>query len=358
MNSLPDRERPATAYWVALASALYLTLAASAFCFWLNPQWFYWRAWEYFTDIVYQNQEVPAAWEGPERGDLSRRNLLFYQKSHATKVTTDQDGFRSTPPMPGPYRVAVLGDSTIFGSGLSDQETLPWQLAQELGVGVFNGARQKIAQVLGREDLGRVKLVIEGRTERALLGGLGEDSPSQLAYRPLRQGGISILECAPLELYFFPSIVDRTLGRLANDLQDLMLFRGKMSGRHLELEKDRHLYSPADLNTVVARARQRWESMRRLGFAYVLLPVPSPQTLYADNVDQFTRSFIPRLCRELNKEGIPCVDLVTVMERYKEEGLWQYSDTHWNGRATELAAGALAAFLRARGLAPGESSAP
>ena len=95
-----------------------------------------------------------------------------------------------------------------------------------------------------------------------------------------------------------------------------------------------------------------------MGFAYVLLPVPAPQTLYADKVNQFTRSFIPRLSRELNGEGIACVDLVSVLERHKQEGLWQYNDTHWNGRATELAGKALAAFLVSHGLAPGESSAP
>ena len=188
VNSPPHRGRSATIYWVVLASALYLALGASALCFKLNPQWFYWRAWEYFEDIVYHNKEVPPVWQGPERGDLSRRNFLYFGESHVTRVTTDQDGFRSTPALPGPYRVAFLGDSTIFGSGLSDRETLPWRLAQELGVRVFNGARQDITQVLGRKDLGQVKLVIEGRTERALVGALKEDNPRTLAYRSLREG--------------------------------------------------------------------------------------------------------------------------------------------------------------------------
>lgn len=358
MKSLSDRGHSAAVYWVVLASALYLTLGASALCFQLNPKWFYWRAWEYFTDIVYHNQKVPAVWEGPERGDLSRRNLLFYSKSHATRVTTDQDGFRSTPPLPGPYRVAFLGDSTIFGSGLSDDETLPWLLAQKLGVRVFNGARQDIAQVLGRKDLGQVKLVIDGRTERALAGALKKNNPQLLGYQPLRKGEKSILDCAPLQLYFFPSIADRALGRLANDLQDFLLFRGKITVRRLILEKHRHVYSPGDLTAAVEGARQRWESLHRLGFAYVLLPVPSAQTLYATDVNQVTRSFIPRLCRKLNMEGIPCVDLVTVMERHKQEALWQYADTHWNGRATELAAEELASFLKSHELAPKGYSAP
>ena len=358
MNNLPERGNSATVYWVLLASALYVTLAASALCFKLNPQGFYWRAWEYYKDIVYQNEDVPAVWEGPEFGDLSRRNLLFFQKSHVTRVTTDNDGFRSTLPLTGPYRVAFLGDSTIFGSGLSDEETLPWRLAQKLEVRVFNGARQNITKILGRKDLGQVKLVIEGRTERALARALKNNNPRQLAYQPLRKGITRILEYVPLQLYFFPSIADRIIGRLGNDLQDFVLFRGNMAGRDLVLEKLRHVYSPADLSATMEAARLRWKSMRRLGFTYTLVPIPAAQTLYANDVNQFTRSFIPRLCRELNREGIPCVDLVTAMERHKQEGLWQYADTHWNGRATELAAEELAAFLREHGLAPREFSAP
>jgi hypothetical protein len=341
-----------------MAAVLYGVLSLSTFCFWAWPQAFYWRAWEYFSDIVNKNCSVAPEWRGSESGDLSRRNLMFYQKAHPTLVTTDDDGFRSTPPLPGPHSIVMLGDSTIFGSGLSDEETLPWRLAKELGTRVFNGARQEPSLVMGRDDLKAVTLLIEGRTERSLGNILASDFLQQLAYRPLRQGELGLLDSAPLQLYFFPSIADHLSQRLGNDIQDLLYTRGRMAGRRLALISHRHAFQPEQLKDAVAAIKQRRDEAARRGYVYTFLPVPAAQTIYATDVDDFTRNFIPNLCQELNQQGVPCVNVASTLIRHKDEELWQYADTHWNARATELAAKELAVFLRQRGLVSGERVTP
>lgn len=341
--------RPLAIYWILLAAILYAVMALSYLCFWLKPSAFYFRSWEYFADVVNRTKSVPPLWEGYERGDMSRKNFFFYQKQHATKVSADQDGYRSTPTMPGPYRIVFLGDSTIFGSGLSDEDTLPWRLAERLGAGVFNAARQSVNHVLGRKDLAHAKLVIEGQTERAMVENLRDGPLNPQGYLPLRQDKLGLLDCAPLQLFFLPSIADRSLGRMGNDLQDII---SRQTNKPLELERYRHVYTPGDLAIAVKAAKQRQEALSKLGLTYVLLPVPAYQTIYAANVDSFTKDFIPRLCRELANNNIPCVDLTAVMRRHNNEELWQYVDTHWNGRATELAAEELAVFLRGHGLLP------
>lgn len=337
------------AYWLTVAIVFYLLLAGSALTMWLRPQLYYWRAWEYFTDIVYRCQGVEPLWEGREKGDRSRDFYMLYQQWRPTRVSTDGQGFRATPLASPAYPLAVLGDSTIFGSGLSDHETLPWRLALELGLPVFNGARSAPGNALARPELAQVRLVIEGRTEAALGGLTPMQEPEGGLYRPLRQGHLGVLESAPLALYFWPARVLRDLERLGNDLAYLRQHRGQLPPRLLK----RHQHQPADLERAVAAAMANQRFLAARGAAYVFLPVPSAQTLYAPDVDGFTRDFIPRLCRRLRQEGVHTLDLATPFLEHKDEDLFIPTDTHWNGRATALASRELAAYLRLAGLLTG-----
>lgn len=339
-------ERSYQAYWLTVALVCNLLLAGSVLTMWLRPQAFYWRAWEYFSDIVYRNQSVPPRWEGPEKGDRSRNHYFYYQEARQTQVSTDQDGFRSVPIPSRAYPVAVLGDSTIFGSGLSDDETLPWRLALELGLPVFNGARTTPGNALARPELSHVRLVIEGRTEAALTAiEPGETRPAP-AYQPLRQGDMGVLRSAPLALYFWPARVLRSGERIANDIELLV----KKHGRTQPYLFKRHRRKPADLERVAAAVLANQRALAQRGISYVFLPVPASQTFYAEDVDAFTRSFIPRLTRRLRELGVPCLDLTGPFAQSKDQGLFLPTDTHWNDKATAIAVRELAAYLRQSGL--------
>ncbi len=332
--------------WLATALALYMLLGASALALGLSPQAFYWRAWEYFQDVVFPNQDAAPLWQGPEKGDLSRSFLFLYQDARPTKVSTDRDGFRVVPLAARTYRLAVLGDSTIFGSGLADDETLPWLLASELGEPVFNGGRTDPANALANPALAGVRLVVEGRTERVLnrLDALGELPAAK--FEPLHRGQKGLLNSVPLAMYFLPSIMDRALERAGYDLEYLWRHRGRL-GPYLF---HRHVYRPADLDKAAGLILARQKALAARGIAYVFLPVPAKQTFYADDVDPFTRDFIPRLCQRLNQSGLPALDLTPAFAAQRHQGLYPPADTHWNGRATRIAARELADLLRHGGL--------
>lgn len=71
-------------------------------------------------------------------------HTLAYQFGRTVTVSTDAGGHRLTPSLtpgaaPGtaaPLRVHLVGDSQVFGWGLSDEETLAARLQQRLGTGV------------------------------------------------------------------------------------------------------------------------------------------------------------------------------------------------------------------------------
>jgi hypothetical protein len=83
--------------------------------------------------------------DGVARYRLARGvNTLAYQFGRTVTVSTDAAGHRFTPNVapnvaPGPaapLRVHLVGDSQVFGWGLSDDETLAARLQQRLGAGV------------------------------------------------------------------------------------------------------------------------------------------------------------------------------------------------------------------------------
>jgi hypothetical protein len=73
--------------------------------------------------------------------------------------------------------------------------------------------------------------------------------------------------------------------------------------------------------------------------------VPAKQTLYAPDVDDYTRNFIPTLVARLRAEGVEAVDLATPFQKHKDEGLFFPYDTHWNEKGADLGARVLAEQL-------------
>ena len=140
------------------------------------PEPFYHRPWEYFNDLAYRNNKYPTKWQGKEYGDLTRDNYFCRQESYETSVTTDKDGFRSVPFDHSDAKILFSGDSQIFGSSLSDQETLPWIFSELTGIPVFNGSRTSLANIIKKPELDKVRIIIDGKTERYIIPVLFEKS--------------------------------------------------------------------------------------------------------------------------------------------------------------------------------------
>ncbi len=309
----------------------------SLLAFLYAPQSFYHRPWEYFDDIAYRVEGMPMRWQGMEYQDQTRGNYLLYQRGHATTVTTDEDGFRTRRFDAESYPVVIAGDSTIFGGGLSDDETLPWRLAEAIGKPVFNGGRTSISNLMAHPALGQVEIVIDSLTERnvypRLLKKLG--TLRDVAYRPIARRNLTTLEAAgeiPPQRYSLPLILLRTGGRLIRDVESWW------EGEELPWRFKRHRARPGELDETVALIVKRKREFALRGKRYVFLAVPAKQNFYAGDVDDYTRNFIPALVARLREEGVEAVDLATPFQAEKDQGLFFRYDTHWNAKGTELAA--------------------
>jgi hypothetical protein len=91
--------------------------------------------------------------------------------------------------------------------------------------------------------------------------------------------------------------------------------------------------------------------MQRAGVRFVFSPIPEPGEVYPELYDAAERSALPAtsfldaLLAGVGARGIEAVDLRAVYRGSREPYLYLPDDSHWNARATELAAAAWASAI-------------
>lgn len=325
-----------------------ITNVVSLCVFILNPEMFYYRAWEYFDELAYEFDNYDARWDAIENSDLTRNNFFYYQEPHLTRVTTDADGFRSVPLQSDSYHILVSGDSTIFGSGLSDNETLPWMLSEILEAPVFNGARTSLGNLLKKDGLSEVRLIIDLRTERAVKGGVFNDYGlvGDLPYTPLLTNNWTIFDLpsiVPAQRYLVTSVIPRIVKRMGNDLE-LWLNGYPDEQRYMYHEMDAD-----DLDHAVTAIKQRNDMITSSGIRYVFVVVPAKQTIYSSAPDTYTLGYVEMLTRRLRELDVETINLVDEFRVHAQLDLYRDFDTHWNGQGVRVAAEKIANHLNATG---------
>jgi hypothetical protein len=324
--------------------AVILPNLISAVVFFVEPRLFYFRAWEYMSDIVYRVEGAGLEWNGAEAGDLSRASFFSAQESWVTHVSVDELGFRRVPIRAEQYPVAVAGDSSIFGSGLSDDETLPWVLAEKLGAPVFNGGRTSFDNMLKHPALREVRLVIDMRGEEAIRSHFTPLEPDR-AFQPLRDVQGSLLFAVPPERFLPAPWLMRMGNRMLRDLFGMN--RGDGRGAGWVFSRCHH--DPKHLDAVVAAAVALAEQVRALGIEYAFVAVPNKQNIYGRDygvaVDDYTLNFTGTLAAALRARGIPSADLGAPLRAARDEGVYFRTDTHWTPRGVQVAADEMVAQL-------------
>lgn len=317
-----------------------LGLEALNFSYFLvAPEKYYYRSWEYFTEFVYRKSSIPTKWNGIETSDLTRQNTIYYQDPHKTLVTIDSQGFRSTPTYNGPTNILIGGDSTTFGSGLSDQDTLPWQVGDQLKQNIFNGARVDILNAILNPELKEVKAVVECLTERNFTSSFFKNKwPDK--FTPLRKENLSwleLLEKIPPDRY----LISKRLVRLFKQLkQDYKISRGKTPEEPLLYFPFTHIKD--DFEPLISKLTKRSEMIEAKGLTYFICVVPGKQSIYPKNrnIDEYSLNFIKTLHQRLDEEGIRYINLYDTFREFKQDNpgqlIFRKFDTHWNEVGTKI----------------------
>ena len=282
-----------------------------------NPKSFYFRPWEYFDEVAYKVDSITPVWEGSATSDQTRKNHFYYQDPHEVFTTVDDDGYRLQPLKDGEVEILVGGDSTIFGSGLSDHETFPWILSGLVNEKVFNGGRSSLSNTMQKPDMGSVSIVIDGVIERVIndsgvFVSYGYEEGN--AYQPLSRDEVEqfdLYQVVPPARYLATSIMMRKLSQLKEDVVT------KINGGEKEWLFNNHTMQPSDLESAVRSIKQRHEKLASKNIRYIFMAVPSKQTIYDDSLDAFTRNYIHQLSETLQNEGVEVINLLAAFEREK-----------------------------------------
>ena len=90
---------------------------------------------------------------------------------------------------------------------------------------------------------------------------------------------------------------------------------------------------------------------REYNIEMIFLPIPDKYTIYGDYAGAGPyNNLIPRLEKELERRGVPCVNILPDYMEYREKHdindlIYYPGDTHWNPTGVHIAAGALLQYL-------------
>ena len=313
---------------------------------------------------------LPDYWDWHGTLVVLDRELLYRLKGHSRDDLNEQ-GYRDVEfraEKNGRTRVAVLGDSFVFGDNVGPRQTLPKALERELGAGyeVWNfgiagdGPDQSYAR-LQRDvlrfhpdavvlclypandfnDLVKNELYVEG-PDGALV--YNPDNPVARSIPSFRTG---ILLRKLLTGRGLGPFAEQNLNAvLAHDPFDPILDpAAPESARKLRL-----------MAGVLALFRERL-AKERVPLVVAIIPslenVQDPSALLAkgipaDALDRNERS-AERLCREAELDCLPLLDPLRALSG---SGLYQPGDGHFTPRGNRAAARLVAQELRADGVAP------
>ncbi len=351
-------------FWLVLL-AVSLLHAAVAALYLARPDMFYYRAWEYLIAWSNLTTTEDSRWEGTEYSDLGHQYLFYYQESRDTIATTDADGFRSVPGDMGPPRIFTQGRSNVFGSGVSDQQTFAWQLAELGGVATFNGAHGELLATLSRPDLAQVELVIDIYHERHLaklplarrIYSLQGDALEP--YEPMARHDLPPHKAMQRRIlrpgWWLPDIIARQWRRLLKDFKE---YRVHGHRPYLTLA---NTTDGSPLESVIALMEERRRVVEGLGYHYLAMIIPARQTVYepaAAKREALERG--TRIAEQLEARGYPLVNLFPSFRSERGPDFYFRYDTHWNPLGQQHAAAMVVADIRRRwpDLLPADSANP
>lgn len=350
-----SRNLPA-AFLIALPVCLFLRFGDLL----LPPQAFTHRLWEAL--IVHSEHEILPGPFYPnqklrmeEQGDLAPYTPFAVKKNVAWE--TDSHGYRTRENLAS-ASILIVGDSTVLGTGLDQEDTLAAVLARNLGRSVYPYAPYYALEPYlndARAQAHLPKTVIFTMMEWALPDLLEKPAAAEEKKAFLKPFLKRILPPAQHEQ--FAILLDR-----ASKMSLLRFLEARLRG----FVKSRFVKSPfetalfqnnrmvfaktkaghADIDVVKVKPileviRMYEKEMRARGAHFYFMPVPNKATAYAGLLPERPRPvFFDALVREARTGGISLIDLKTPYDAAISRGelLYHPDDTHWNRRGVLLAA--------------------
>ncbi len=274
--------------------------------------------------------------------------------------TTDSDGFRNPVEHARPADIVIVGDSHVFGWGVSDEENwvhlvdtaLPDRVIRNLGL--IGAAPEQYTRVLERYGLGAapdhpdhiIYMLFpgnDGGDQRVFDQWQAAGSTGNLdVWRFGAGGGPGLLERSALLKLVKAAMEGRALRGHTIEFPDggrVRIARGAYASSQRELVDGTP--TRASIIASIAGARALADS---IGADFTILLMPTKAEVYLD-AGEAPPELISAVRPALEAAGYEMLDLTDVLQTASSEALFFEVDGHLNARGNEVVAGAIRDYL-------------
>ncbi len=319
-----------------------------------NPLYFHYRAWELFDNFVY-NGYLEKNLLLNESGDSSRE-YLFQSYNSANYISINEFGNRLAcfNLKAKEKQVLMLGDSQLFGSGLSDNDTFPKVLCQQGNYNIYNGSRVHGLNLL-RTDGYNFKSIIFTVGEQVGIRSYCNDLPIFFKKTTLPTFDAFIenydRKINPKELEIkknrmkLLAMTNRFLQKyLASRLITILDTSKPLIPLKDQITKYHFKFSKKNLNDDLECASKLDKFFNERNIKVSFLYFPAKQTLVNSDVknDNFTSNYISNVTSQMRKKGLSSIDSKACLLSNKDTNyLVQPHDTHLSAYGMKVLAGCL-----------------
>jgi len=325
----------------------------------LPIDYFTFRVWEalsvrkfkkLLTGPFYPNLELTKV----EEGDLAHHTK--YSKKKVVKWITDQYGYRKINGE-GPFRIVIVGDSNIAGSGLTQKEILSEVLESQLKVRVYPMAPAGIGSFL------KERRFIEKPPDLVILASVEREityfSPLKSKRRYQIEGNLLQSIKALRENRFFQSLfilldrlykmnmlhyyranIKRWISAKSNikpkyivPLHGPIFF---LEGPEANREVPREV-----LEKAVQLIKSYHDAVTTRGIRFLFLPIPEKENILHEILQTPKPTFLGNLIKELKRQGVEVIDTQKAFEEAFQKNQilpYQIDDTHWSAEGVKITA--------------------
>jgi hypothetical protein len=328
--------------------AFFITYFISLLLFIVKPTLFYYRAWEYFDEMGYH---VPKKniWQGYETGDMARRYIYSFQKYWPTRVSVDEEGFRSVPFPSNSFPIVIFGDSHTWGSGLSDEETIPWQVALQLQTPVFNGGRLPftLSKMIQNPRLKESKIIVELVAQHLISKNVfahDDFNTTEHEVYAHEKSWKHYFKVHP-KRFFIPLKILRNLNLTTNIFNELTRF--KVDSFIIPYKK-KYTYAlkENDLETAIDNICNRSKTLKAQGYQYIFALVPSKVLQLGHQIDRRDIAQEMVLANALKEREVDYLDLCSLFRNVDAQVLYLTTDSHINPMGAKIIADTLTHYIQ------------
>jgi len=302
-----------------------------------------------------------------EEGDLAPYTKLSIKKH--VHWFTDRYGYRKKDmPLATKYRIVIIGDSNIAGSGLTQEDIISEVLEKKLNVSVYPISPGSINTFL--KDIRFVDnppdIVIIASIEREITG---LRTPKRELVKPQWYEKLlqkiefkiktnSIIQATAMSidrmlkwnlLHYSRAELRRLIERIfstrkglcangsiennKSNLGSILFLQGKEANKEI---------SENDFQRSVKTIQRYNEILKMRAIRFIFLPIPNKENIYYDLLFESKKpEFLKNLISTLIDMGIETIDTQKAFdEAYQKQGLLVFfpDDTHWNAHGVQIAA--------------------